>query len=284
MWITTLNFGIRRIFLIVVVLITVGFLIKSTSQQLSLMFLTCAVLISLETIWATYHFGVTRRLKRFFIGKTVYEIRDSIFPAEPSRNVRSLLIPKLGWTESKLFLSRRKDWAYFDILRSLIDQPRSALILGGGGCTLALTLLQRYPNIVIDVVELDALMIRMAQEYFLKNSNISRLRIFHDDAFAFVQSHHHKYDLLFVDISMHGEVSARITSPRFLKVLPHLLNPGGLLVINLGKFNSPLVTKSIRRLRKTLHSMEIYLWRTSFLATNRRTARLKNTITIPQEK
>ncbi len=77
-------------------------------------------------------------------------------------------------------------------------QPHKLLVIGGGACTLPTAAHTLFPNLAIDVVEIDGLLIELARQYFdLPDS--PRLRTFVGDAMQYLQTTSTKYDMIIVD-------------------------------------------------------------------------------------
>jgi spermidine synthase len=116
--------------------------------------------------------------------------------------------------------------------------PSRILIIGLGGGVLPRFLNEAYPDIEIDVVEVDARVTELARRYFgFKDS--PRLRIFEDDGRAFVKQHGQKYDMVFLDAFKGGSVPYHLKTIEFYREIAQSLNEEGLLVTNLyGKSNA----------------------------------------------
>ena len=119
-------------------------------------------------------------------------------------------------------------------------QPQRVLILGGGDGILAKELL-KYPDLKVDMVDIDEKVCRLSDE-FLKDLNGSafaneRLDLFHTDALEFcinlaALSSGHKYDVIYADITdPHPDSPSRsLLSSQAIAVYKSVLAPGGILV------------------------------------------------------
>ncbi|MCL5125292.1 MAG: hypothetical protein M1511_12495 [Deltaproteobacteria bacterium] len=108
-------------------------------------------------------------------------------------------------------------------------KPRSCLILGLGGGTVAQLVSKTWPGIAIVGVEIDPVMTKLGKKY-LGLSSISGLRIIIDDAVKFIGRTKERYDLILVD-AYRGE--APIDWSLRTDSVFGALNPGGVAVFNL---------------------------------------------------
>ncbi len=116
--------------------------------------------------------------------------------------------------------------------------PSRILIIGLGGGVLPRFLNEVYPDIEIDVVEVDARVTELARRYFgFKES--PRLQVFEDDGRAFVKQRGQKYDMVFLDAFKGGSVPYHLKTVEFYREIAQSLNEEGLLATNLyGKKNT----------------------------------------------
>jgi spermidine synthase len=98
----------------------------------------------------------------------------------------------------------------FELVNNI--NPSHVLLIGGGVFTLPTTLLKALPDVRIDVVEPDAELTELAQDFFeLPVSD--RLTIFNTDGRTFLREHATRYDMILVDAYTHT------TIPKELKTL-----------------------------------------------------------------
>jgi spermidine synthase len=116
--------------------------------------------------------------------------------------------------------------------------PSRILMIGLGGGVLPQFLNEVYPDIEIDVVEVDPRVTELARRYFdFKES--PRLRVFEDDGRAFVKQRGQKYDMVFLDAFKGGSVPYHLKTVEFYREIAQSLNEEGVLVTNLyGKSNA----------------------------------------------
>lgn len=122
--------------------------------------------------------------------------------------------------------------------------PRSALLLGLGGGTVATLLARRCPDAAITGVERDPAVLDAARAEF-HLSALPRLTIALADVFDWIETRAgdaqlsgateppERYDLICVDLFEAGRLVMGALTTRFLRQVAVLLTPGGVMTINL---------------------------------------------------
>ncbi len=111
-------------------------------------------------------------------------------------------------------------------------EPKRGLVLGHGGGSLAKWLAQRWPQLELDLVEFDPVVVRMAEEYFGY-----RVPPFHHvyvrDARAFLQRTGQTYDVIWVDAFARHMVPFHLATTEFYSELRKHLSPKGVVAVNI---------------------------------------------------
>ena len=116
--------------------------------------------------------------------------------------------------------------------------PSRLLMIGLGGGVLPRFLSEIYPDLVMDVVEMDPCVTELARRFFSFKES-PRLRVFEDDGRAFVKQQGHKYDLVVLDAFKGGSVPYHLKTAEFYQEIAQSLTGEGILVTNLyGKSNA----------------------------------------------
>ncbi len=118
------------------------------------------------------------------------------------------------------------------------DQPDALLVgLGGGGMVSFIN--HFFPQVRLDVVEIDPEVIRVAREYF-KLSTGDETRIIPGDGFDFIQEGGRAYDAIYLDAFLNPSkqtdssgVPRKMKQGEFYSVIKRRLKGDGLLVINI---------------------------------------------------
>lgn len=113
-------------------------------------------------------------------------------------------------------------------------KPESVLIIGLGGASLPNALHNVLPDAVIDSVELDPAVVRVAQQYFDYQTG-PRQRVFVQDGRDFVEQASRdgqQYDIVMLDAFDTDYIPAHLMTIEFLQKVHHILAPDGLVVAN----------------------------------------------------
>lgn len=113
-------------------------------------------------------------------------------------------------------------------------QPQRILIIGLGGGTMSNTLHQLFPDSVIDNVEIDPAVVKVAREYFGFFEN-EKVKTYHQDGRIFVKRaliKKQQYDWIILD-AFNGEyIPEHLLTQEFLQETKNLLSPKGVLTAN----------------------------------------------------
>lgn len=116
----------------------------------------------------------------------------------------------------------------------LMPNPRNVLVIGLGGATIPLAFEKILPDAVIDSVEIDPAVVRVAERYFGYEQG-PRQRVFVEDGRAFVERVRHEgrhYDMVMLDAFDVDYIPAHLLTVEFLQHVRAILSPGGVLVAN----------------------------------------------------
>lgn len=112
---------------------------------------------------------------------------------------------------------------------------KRALIIGLGGGDVARALETCYPEIVMDVVEIDPVVVRLAQDYFFWKPG-KNVTVYTMDGRSFVNmsvmAGREQYDWILLDAFDNDFVPFHMTTVEFYSVLQRALAPDGVLAIN----------------------------------------------------
>jgi spermidine synthase len=115
---------------------------------------------------------------------------------------------------------------------ALVPEAKRGLILGHGGGSLAKWLAARWPELQLDVVEFDPVVVRMAEEYFSYHARPQH-HVHVRDARAFLNQTSNVYDLIWVDAFARNMIPFHLTTAEFFSELRSHLAPNGVLAVNL---------------------------------------------------
>jgi spermidine synthase len=115
---------------------------------------------------------------------------------------------------------------------ALVPEPKRGLILGHGGGSLAKWVANRWPELELDVVEFDPVVVRMAEEYFAYQPPPQH-HVHARDARVFLNSTERTYDFIWVDAFARHMIPFHLTTVEFFAELRAHLSPMGVLAVNL---------------------------------------------------
>ena len=111
------------------------------------------------------------------------------------------------------------------------NPPKSVLIIGLGGGTVANLIQDIWPTISITGIEIDAEMVRLGKKY-LGLKETKRLNVIIGDALQVVPQLKKEFDLILVDVYIGGKIPARVQGNQFTNSVLKLLSPGGTVIFN----------------------------------------------------
>ncbi|MDS1141558.1 fused MFS/spermidine synthase [Pusillimonas sp. SM2304] len=112
--------------------------------------------------------------------------------------------------------------------------PQSVLVVGLGGATLPLALEKILPGAVIDSIEIDPAVARVAERFFGYRQG-PRQRLFVEDGRAFVERARRegrRYDMIMLDAFDVDYIPAHLLTRQFLEHVRAILSPDGVLAAN----------------------------------------------------
>ncbi len=110
--------------------------------------------------------------------------------------------------------------------------PRQALVLGHGGGSMGKWLGAAWPDLQVDLVEVDPSVVRVAKEYF-DYALPANHNVYVKDARVFLQQTPKQYDIIWVDVFARHLIPFHLTTKEFFQELKEHLTSDGLVVVNL---------------------------------------------------
>jgi len=122
---------------------------------------------------------------------------------------------------------------YFDLPFAVNPTITRVLFVGGGGFSGPKAFLARYANVEVDVAEIDAEVIRVAERYFKVDPENPRLHVYNQDGRIFLLQTDQKYDLIILDAYSRSYVPFHLMTLEFFRLIADHLSPRGSVVSNL---------------------------------------------------
>lgn len=126
------------------------------------------------------------------------------------------------------------------------------LFVGGGGFSGPKRFVHEYPNVTVDVVEIDPEVIRVAKEYFAVEGS-ERLNIYRADGREFLRESDTEYDLIVLDAYRKDKVPFETTTLEFVRLAHSRLDEDGILFANLISSPNGAASDFYRAEYKTIH-------------------------------
>jgi spermidine synthase len=121
---------------------------------------------------------------------------------------------------------------FLTLALTLQPEPKRVLVLGLGGGSFPKRLYRDFPNVVVDVVDIDPEVVAIAKRYFQVPED-ARLRLFAKDGRRFVQETTDKYDLVFLDAYNSDTIPFHLATREFYQEIRERLTPDGVVVSNI---------------------------------------------------
>ncbi|MCL5677487.1 MAG: fused MFS/spermidine synthase, partial [Firmicutes bacterium] len=129
------------------------------------------------------------------------------------------------------FATRFEYTDFFHLATALGGTPKKALFIGLGGGSAPKAFWRDYPQLQIDVAEIDPEVIRVARKYF-EVPDDPRLRLHAADGRLFLEGSRERYDLIVLDAFFADAVPFHLTTREFFALAAEHLQPDGVLAIN----------------------------------------------------
>ncbi len=162
----------------------------------------------------------------------IYKSQD----VESGRPMRAMATTP-RFTQSAMYLDDPEALAlkytrFFKMAWFFRPSARSCLVLGGGGYSFPKYALARYPDLRMDVVELDPGVTGLARRFFDLVDH-PRLRIHHEDARTFVNRSGNTYDIVLGDVfNSQYSVPFHLTTVETVRRLDAMLDGNGVIIMN----------------------------------------------------
>ncbi len=164
----------------------------------------------------------------------------------------------LDSTARKIRKPYKAGTTYSDLLHLPFLFPgkiEDVVIVGGGGGVVPMIFAQAYPQLSIDVVEIDPVVVDAAKEWFGLTPN-EDLRVHVQDGRMFIHNSKKKYDLIILDAyTSGGRIPFHLTTKEFLSDVRDHLRPDGIVLMNVISAVSGPASKLFRSEYKTFRAV-----------------------------
>ena len=137
---------------------------------------------------------------------------------------------------------------FFPLGLLLKENTTKVLFIGGGGFSGPKYFLQNYPDIFVDVVEIDPKIVEVAKDYFFLDESNPKLKIYTQDAREFLNKYPGSYDVIVLDAFSKSYVPFHLMTVEFYELLSDKLTNGGVVISNhIGSPNESQATSDLYR-------------------------------------
>jgi spermidine synthase len=148
---------------------------------------------------------------------------------------------------------------YFHIALALDPEATRTLVIGLGGGSVVKRLWRDYPEMRVDVVELDPDVVDVAQRFFALPED-ERIRVYVDDGRRYLETCPDTYDITMIDAFDEDRVPRQLTTEEFLRTVRDRLAPEGVVAYNfIGSLKGDR-SKPFRSLYRTLRNVWRNVW------------------------
>lgn len=145
---------------------------------------------------------------------------------------------------------------YFHLALALKPDAKRVLVVGLGGGSAVKRMWRDYPDMRIDVVEIDPVVIDVAYRYFALPRD-PRIRVFEEDGRRFLQRTDETYDVIIMDAYYADALPFHLTTEEFFEEVDARLSPGGVVAYNI----IASVDGPGSRLFRSMHRTASTVWR-----------------------
>ncbi len=122
---------------------------------------------------------------------------------------------------------------YYHLVRHFVPGFASGLMIGGAGYSFPKDYLAKYPNVALDVVEIDPGVTKLAKKYFSLEDH-PNLTIYHEDGRVFLNQNKKQYDAIFGDaFSSWYTVPYQLTTQEAVQKKYDSLSESGVVILNI---------------------------------------------------
>lgn len=176
---------------------------------------------------------------------------NTILVTEDDRGMRILRFEKDGARQSVVKLGD-PDHLELPYTRAIpvafvfVEKPQNVLVVGLGGGTIPGFLRKRFPDMRIDVVEIDPGVAEVARSHFGFRED-ARMHAYVADGRHFIERAGRLYDIIFLDAYGIDSVPYQLATREFLVGVSRALTPRGVVISNIwGRESNPLYDSMVR--------------------------------------
>ncbi len=148
---------------------------------------------------------------------------------------------------------------YMQISLALKPDAKRVLVLGLGGGAITKRFWHDYPQVSVDTVEIDPVVVDVAKKYFGLPVD-ARSRVFTQDARRYVQTTTDTYDIVVMDAYYADALPFHLTTQEFFREAKARMSPDGVVAYNVISALEGDASRLFRSMYKTAGSVWTHLW------------------------
>ena len=148
---------------------------------------------------------------------------------------------------------------YFHLALAVKPEATRTLVIGLGGGSVVKRMWRDYPNMQLDVVELDAAVVKIAHKFFSLPKD-ERIRVIVGDGRRFLSLAEETYDVIIVDAFDDDTVPRQLITEEFIRLARERLAPDGVLAYNFIGTVSGDRSRPFRSLYRTARNVFRQVW------------------------
>lgn len=144
-----------------------------------------------------------------------------------------------------------------------VPNAKKVLFIGCGGATGPRQFRRLYPDLQIDIVEIDPDVVKLAKKYFYLEED-EKLKIYVEDGRVFLNRSREKYDIIILDAYFAEAIPFHLTTKEFMEIVKKHLQPTGVIICNvIGSVSGPKSRyprsqyKTLRRVFKSVYMFPV---------------------------
>jgi len=148
---------------------------------------------------------------------------------------------------------------YMHLALALKPGAKRVIVCGLGGGAITKRFWRDYPEMRVDTVEIDPVVVDVARRYFWLPED-ERLRVFVDDARRYVQRTDQTYDVVIVDAYYADALPAHLTTEEFFREVKAKMAPDGVLAYNVISAPAGPRSELFRSMYRTVGGVWTRVW------------------------
>jgi predicted membrane-bound spermidine synthase len=243
------------VYLIGLLLFIITFIIKRKKRRLVVLMIFCVI----GFIIVNNFYNNNQNGYKYETAYNTIFIFDTV--EDDNRTVRYLMTEPYS-AMSKMYTDSPNELVnghYNECINSFInyDTVRDILVLGGGAYSYPKYVYTEYPDINIDVVEIDSALTVISEKHFGLNKD--KVVIINEDARRYINNSKKKYDVIIVDVYITHYIPFHIITRESFANMVTLLNHNGIVCINInGRLDSEYVYDIYKTVKTVFKYAELF--------------------------